>query len=39
MINDKTYLFNKLKNILDEKNVDLKTFSCVYDEVSLYSKP
>jgi hypothetical protein len=31
MINDKTYLFNKLKNILDEKNIDLETFSCVYD--------
>jgi len=39
MINDKRYLFNKLKNILDEKNIDLKTFSGVYDEVSLSSKP
>ncbi len=39
MINDKTYLFNKLKNILDEKNIDLNTFSRVYDEVSLSSKP
>jgi hypothetical protein len=39
MINDKTYLFNKLKNILDEKNIDLETFSRVYDEVSLSSKP
>ena len=39
MINDKTYLFNKLKNILDEKNIDFETFSCVYDEVSLSSKP
>lgn len=39
MINDKLYLFNKLKNILDEKNIDLETFSCVYDEVSLSSKP
>jgi hypothetical protein len=39
MINDKTYLFNKLKNILDEKNIDLETFSHVYDEVSLSSKP
>lgn len=39
MINDKTYLFNKLKNILDEKNIDLETFSRVYDEVSLTSKP
>lgn len=39
MINDKIYLFNKLKNILDEKNIDLETFSAVYDEVSLTSKP
>lgn len=39
MINDKTYLFNKLKSILDEKNIDLETFSCVYDEVSRSSKP
>jgi hypothetical protein len=39
MINDKTYLFNKLKNILDEKNIDLETFSRVYDEVSLTCKP
>lgn len=39
MINDKIYLFNKLKIILDEKNIDLETFSLVYDEVSLTSKP
>ena len=39
MINDKIYLLNKLKNILDEKNIDLEKFSCVYDEVSLSSKP
>ena len=39
MINDKLYLFNKLKNILDEKSIDLETFSRVYDEVSLTSKP
>ncbi len=39
MINDKIYLFNKLKNILDEKNIDLETFSGVYDEVSISSKP
>ena len=39
MINNKTYLFNKLKNILDEKNIDFKTFSDVYDEVTLCSKP
>lgn len=39
MINDKMYLFNKLKNILDEKNIDYEAFSNVYDEVSLTSKP
>jgi hypothetical protein len=39
MINDKRYLFNKLKIILDEKNIDLETFSLVYEEVSLSSKP
>nr|QFG74208.1 MAG: hypothetical protein [Megaviridae environmental sample] len=39
MISDKTYLFNKLKNILDEKNIGLDDFSLVYDEVSLSSKP
>jgi hypothetical protein len=39
MVNDKIYLFNKLKNILDEKNIDLEIFSRVYDEVSLTSKP
>lgn len=39
MINNKTYLFNKLKNILDEKNISFETFSNIYDEVSLNSKP
>ncbi len=39
MINDKIYLLNKLKIILDEKNIDLETFSLVYEEVSLCSKP
>ena len=39
MINDKAYLFNKLKFILDEKNIDFETFSLVYEEVSLSSKP
>ena len=35
MVNDKKYLFNKLKNILDEKNIDFYLFSEIYDEVSL----
>jgi hypothetical protein len=38
MTNDKLYLFNKLKNILDEKNIDLEKFSHIYNEVSLISK-
>lgn len=39
MINNKTYLFNKLKNILDERNIELNQFLSVYDEVSSTSKP
>ena len=39
MISDKEYLFNKLQNILNEKNIDLAHFSNVYDEVSIISKP
>lgn len=38
MINDKIYLYNKLKNILDEKNINLENFSIIYDEVSLLNK-
>ena len=39
MTSDKKYLFNKLKPILDEKNIDFEKFSHVYDEVSITSKP
>lgn len=39
MVNDSTYLFNKLETILIEKNIDYNTFISVYDEVSLTSKP
>jgi hypothetical protein len=39
MVNDKAYLFNKLTHILREKNIDFETFSRVYDEISLTSKP
>ena len=39
MVYDEIYLFNKLKHILDEKNIDLDTFSQVYNDVSLTSKP
>jgi len=38
MINDKIYLFNKLKMILDEKGIGLEYFSLVYEEVSLTCK-
>ena len=38
MINDKEYLFNKLKIILDEKCVDFNLFCKIYDDVSLNSK-
>lgn len=39
MVEDKEYLFNKIKIILDEKNIDFNKFSKIYDEVSLSSKP
>ena len=38
MVQDKTYLFEKLQNILIEKHVDFALFSSVYDEVSRTSK-
>jgi len=39
MITDKRYLFNKIKNILDEKNIEFDIFCNVYDEVTLTSIP
>jgi len=39
MVNDKNYLFIKIKHILDEKNIDFEIFSKVYDEVTIISKP
>jgi hypothetical protein len=39
MVIDKKYLFDKIKNILDEKNIDFETFSNAYDEASISSKP
>jgi len=38
MVSDKTYLFENLRFILDEKNITFDIFSSVYDEVSLTSK-
>ncbi len=38
MTTDKQYLFEKLRFILDEKNITFDVFSSVYDEVSLTSK-
>jgi len=34
MVSDKKYLFEKLENILKEKNINFEKFSIVYDEVS-----
>ena len=39
MISDKQYLFDKLKVILDEKNITFENFCTVYDEVTETSKP
>jgi hypothetical protein len=38
MINDKKYLYDKIKLILDEKSINFDLFSNVYDEVSLTCK-
>ena len=38
MISDKKYLFDKIKNILDEKDIQFEHFSSIYDEVSLTCK-
>jgi hypothetical protein len=39
MISDKKYLFDKIKSILDEKNIGFEDFCKVYDEVTLTSTP
>ena len=39
MVSDKIYLFEKLKPILDEKNITFETFSNEYDDVTNTSKP
>lgn len=39
MIIDKEYLFNKLKDILDEKDISFDKFSSVYDKTSISSRP
>ena len=38
MTTDKAYLFDKIKHILNEKNITFDLFSSVYDEVTLTSK-
>lgn len=35
MIIDKEYLYNKLQNILNEKNIKFEYFSKIYDDVNL----
>jgi hypothetical protein len=37
MISDKKYLFNKIKSILDEKDINFDMFCEIYDEVSKTS--
>jgi len=39
MIGDKQYLFEKLKVVLDEKQINFSEFSSVYDEVTVTSAP
>ena len=39
MISDKLYLFNKLKFILNDNNINFDIFSYIYDEASVSSKP
>lgn len=39
MITDKQYLFEKLKVVLDEKQINFQEFSNVYDEVTVTSAP
>lgn len=39
MVHDKMYLFNKLKNMLDEKKIDFELFSTAYDDASTSSRP
>ena len=39
MVNDKKYLYYKIKNILNEKNINFDIFSQIYDETSLTLKP
>ena len=39
MIRDKHYLFEKLKVVLDEKQINFQEFSNVYDEVTITSAP
>ena len=39
MISDKQYLYEKLKVVLDEKNINFQEFSSVYDEVTVTSAP
>lgn len=39
MTTDKKYLYDKIQNILNEKNIDFDTYSKIYDDASLTSKP
>lgn len=39
MITDKQYLFDILRSVLEEKQIDFDFFSTIYDDVSRTSKP
>jgi len=39
MITDKHYLYEELKVVLDEKQINFQEFSNVYDEVTITSAP
>jgi hypothetical protein len=39
MVNDKMYLFTKLKSVLDEKNIQFDLFTREYDTVTITSRP
>jgi len=38
MITDKKYLYDKLKNILNEKDIDFEYFSNIYEKATLTSR-
>lgn len=39
MVTEPSYLFNKIRHILDEENISFETFLSTYNDVSATSKP